>query len=69
MNKTEFIKQLEKRLRRLPKEDREYAIRYYEEYFEEMGADDSTDVTSTLGTPNEIAREIIATCTEKHMDA
>ena len=36
MNKTEFIKQLEKRLRRLPKEDREDAIRYYEEYFEEM---------------------------------
>lgn len=69
MNKTEFIKQLEKCLRRLPKEDREDAIRYYEEYFEEMGADDSTDVTSTLGTPNEIAREIIATCTEKHMDA
>lgn len=69
MNKTEFIKQLEKRLRRLPKEDREDAIRYYEEYFEEMGADNSTDVTSTLGTPDKIAREIIATCTEKHMDA
>ena len=33
MNKTEFIKQLEKRLRRLPKEDRADAIRYYEEYF------------------------------------
>ena len=69
MNKTEFIKQLEKRLKRLPKEDREDAIRYYEEYFEEMGADDSTDVTNTLGAPDEIAREIIATCTEKHMDA
>lgn len=69
MNKTEFIRQLERKLKRLPKEDREDAIRYYEEYFEEMGADDTTDVSSTLGNPDEIAREIIATCTEKHMDA
>ena len=39
MNKTEYMKILSKKLRRLPKEDYARAIEYFVEYFEEAGSD------------------------------
>ena len=51
MNKHTFLQRLEKALRHIPKEDREDAISYYTEYFEEMGADvefSALDATSPL---------------------
>lgn len=68
MNKNIFLQRLEKALRHIPKDDREDAIAYYTEYFEEMGADDNEDVSQSLGKPEEIAKEIIANCTEKHIE-
>lgn len=67
MNKSEFIQDLKRRLRHLPKEDREDAIAYYTEYFEEMGADDNCDVTAQLGKPEEAAAQIITNCAEKYI--
>lgn len=67
MNKHIFIQRLEKALRHIPKEDREDAISYYTEYFEEMGADDTQDVSQSLGKPEDIAKEIIVNCTEKRI--
>ena len=37
MNKQEYMRQLEIKLKRLPKDDFERAIEYYEEYFAEAG--------------------------------
>lgn len=68
MNKNEFMKKLEHSLKHIPKEDREDALTYYREYFEEMGADDSLDVTKEVGTPEDIAKDIIANCTQKHIE-
>lgn len=68
MNKHTFLQRLERALRHIPKDDREDAIAYYTEYFEEMGADDNLDVSQSVGKPEEIAKEIIATCTEKHIE-
>ncbi len=68
MNKNDFITTLKRRLKHLPKEDFEDAIAYYTEYLEEMGVDAQSDVTSKLGTPEDAAREIIANCTEKHIN-
>lgn len=68
MNKTEYLKQLNTCLKHLPKEDREDALHYYEEYFEDMGIDDTVNVSEQIGTPEEIAKEIIANCTEKHIE-
>ena len=36
MNKTEFLKALEKQLKYLPKEDRDDALNYYSEYIDDM---------------------------------
>lgn len=68
MNKHTFLQRLENALRYIPKEDREDAISYYREYFEEMGADDNQDVTKEFGQPEDIAKEIIASCTQKHIE-
>lgn len=68
MNKSEFIKELEYCLRHLPKEDREDAISYYEEYIGEMGLGDYEDVTVKLGSPKEVAKAIIGDCTAKAVE-
>lgn len=68
MNKIEFLKKLDKKLRYLPKEDREDAISYYTEYLEDMGISDTDDVSDKLGNPTEIAAGIIAECTEKKLE-
>lgn len=68
MNKKKFLAELSKCLRALPKEDREDAINYYVEYFDEMGVDDLEDVTAKVGKPQEVAKEIISNCAEKRMD-
>ncbi len=68
MNKTEFIKELNDCLRHLPKEDREDAISYYEEYLGDMEINDYEDVTVKLGTPKEVAKSIIENCTAKAVE-
>ncbi|MCR4990528.1 MAG: DUF1700 domain-containing protein [Lachnospiraceae bacterium] len=68
MNKKEFLKELEKRLLYIPKEDREDALGYYEEYIEDMGLGEDDDVISKLGTPKDVSREIIDQCTQKHAE-
>lgn len=69
MNKTAFIKELNKRLKYIPKEDREDAIEYYTELMTDMELSDTDDVTERLGTPKEAAKQILNDCTQKHVDA
>ena len=68
MNKKRFLEELSRQLKHLPAEDRIDAIQYYEEYLEEMGLGEDADVVAVLGTPKEMAREIIGSCTEKHLE-
>jgi uncharacterized membrane protein len=68
MNKKVFMAELKRCLKHLPKEDREDALAYYEEYLEEMGVDEEQDVTQQIGTPKDVARGILADCTDKHID-
>ena len=68
MNKQSFLKQLERELKHIPAEDREDAITYYREYFEEMGIEDTTEVPAELGSPKELARAIIDECVDKHVE-
>lgn len=68
MNRETFLKQLERELRHIPAEDREDAISYYREYFEEMGVDEGLDVTQKMGSPKELARTIISEYADKYAD-
>ena len=59
MNKNEFMESLKAKLAGLNPEDREDAINYYWEYFEEAGFGEESDVTKSVGNPEEVAAKII----------
>lgn len=59
MNKMEYMQALGKSLRRLPKEEFEKAIAYFEEYFADAGIENETQVIRDLGTPEFAAKQII----------
>lgn len=68
MNKTEFLKDLEKKLKYLPKEDKEDALNYYSEYIDDMNFAQNEDISARLGSPKDIAKNIISECAEKTVD-
>ncbi|MCI9453456.1 MAG: DUF1700 domain-containing protein [Dorea sp.] len=59
MNRDEYMKRLEYRLRRLPKEDYDKAVSYFTEYFEEAGPDNESQAIEDLGSPEMAADQII----------
>ena len=59
MNKNEFMESLKEKLLGLNQEDREDAINYYWEYFEEAGFGEESDVTKNVGNPDDVAAKII----------
>lgn len=59
MRKEEYLAELSKRLRRLPRREYEEAMSYYREYFAEAGPEMEQQVMHDLGTPQEAARQII----------
>lgn len=59
MNRDEYIRRLEGRLRRLPKEEHDKAISYFMEYFDEAGAENEKQAIKDLGTPEMAADQII----------
>ena len=59
MNREEYMKLLQHRLRRLPKEDYNRAIAYFTEYFEEAGPEREAQAIEDLGSPELAADQII----------
>lgn len=59
MNRADYMKCLEHGLRRLPKEDYDRAIGYFEEYFEDAGTENEKQAIEDLGEPNMAADQII----------
>jgi len=59
MNRHEFISELKERLYKLPPEELQEALEYYEQYFEEAGADHEQEALAKLGTPAQAAAQII----------
>lgn len=59
MTRSEYFSRLDKLLQCIDSEEREAALRYYNEYFDDAGADNEAEVMAELGTPEELARNII----------
>ena len=59
MTKTEYMKILTHNLRRLPKEDYDRAIEYFEEYFAEAGPENEQQAIADLSSPDEAAKALI----------
>ena len=68
MSKEEYLNQLHKYLRKLPKQDYDDAMDYFEEYFQETDEAGAQKLIEEMGTPKEAARELIANLLDKKMD-
>lgn len=60
MNRQEFMKQLEYLLRDIPVSEREDALAYYNDYFDEAGVENEYHVIQELGSPEVVAQTILA---------
>ena len=59
MKRDEYIAQLKKYLKRLPKKEYDSAIEYFTEYFDEAGPEREQEVIQELGQPKEAAKEML----------
>lgn len=60
MTKLEFIAALRAKLHMLSKEEREDAVQFYEEYFDEAGPENEQAVIDELGSPDAVAEKILS---------
>lgn len=60
MNREQFIAQLARLLQDLPPTERQEAIRYYQEYFDDAGEENEDAVIQELGSPGKVAASIKA---------
>lgn len=58
MNRTDFMNQLESLLQNISPAEREEALQYYNEYFNDAGAENEQDVIEALGNPAKVAENI-----------
>ncbi|WP_071430182.1 DUF1700 domain-containing protein [Angelakisella massiliensis] len=59
MNKKEFLSRLRIALCSLPEEERENAVKYYQEYFDEAGPEREREIIEELGSPEAVAQGIL----------
>ncbi|MDO4321456.1 MAG: DUF1700 domain-containing protein [Lachnospiraceae bacterium] len=59
MNREDYLKALDKYLKRLPQKEYENAVGYFREYFEDAGEENEQEVIRELGTPKEAAAEVL----------
>ena len=67
MNRKEFMAELERQLARIDDREREEAIAYYNEYFDEAGPENEARVIEELGSPVRVAAQIKADAAVKGM--
>lgn len=58
MNRADFMKQLESLLTGIAPTEREEAIQYYNDYFDDAGAENEQEVIEALGSPARVAENI-----------
>lgn len=68
MTRDEYLKQLSKYLKKLPKADYDDAMEYFTEYFSETDDNEAKKLMDELGTPKEAACDIISNILDKRID-
>lgn len=58
MNRAEFMKRLRELLSDMEESERVEALSYYEEYFDDAGAENEQDLIKSLGSPEKVAKSI-----------
>ena len=68
MNRIEFMKRLEELLQDISLEERNEAIQYYNDYFNDAGIENEEDIIKELGSPEKVAMEVKAGLRAEHAD-
>ena len=58
LDRQEFMRQLEQLLLFVPIQEKEEALQYYNDYFEDAGPENEQEVIASLGSPEKIAENI-----------
>lgn len=66
MNRAEFMKRLRELLSDISESEREEALNYYEDYFDDAGIENEQDVIASLGSPEKVARTIKEGLNDSH---
>ena len=56
MNRTEYMRELDALLHGISKEEREEAMQYYNDYFDDAGSENEEKVIEELGSPAKLWR-------------
>ena len=67
--KTAYLAELRRLLATLPAEERETALIYYEEYFDDAGAEETERVLGELGPARALAEQILSGYSRDYLDA
>lgn len=59
MTRTDYLRELDGYLKKLPRADYEDAMAYFEEYFDEAGEENVQTVINELGSPKEAANDLL----------
>lgn len=65
MNREKFLERLNELLQYIPDAEREEAIEYYREYFDDAGVENEEQVIKELGSPEKVAEHIKSEVAEK----
>lgn len=68
MNRSEFFIKLEQGLAKVSKEERDAALDYYNEYFDDAGPENEQKVLEEIGSPMQIAARIKADSAVRRLD-
>lgn len=69
MDRQEFMRQLERLLLFVPIQEKEEALQYYNDYFEDAGPENEQEVIESLGSPEMIAENIKRDINQSHYGA
>lgn len=58
MSRAEFMEKLKTLLADIPEGERQEALNYYEDYFEDAGVENEQQIIASLGSPERVARTI-----------
>lgn len=64
MNRAEFMSRLSSLLQDVPLAEREEALQYYNDYFDDAGEGNEASIIASLGSPEELAKSIKAGLTD-----
>ena len=68
MDRKEWLRKLKSELHKLPKNEVEDALNYYNEYFDEAGPEHEEEILIELGSPTRVATQIKADYAVRQLD-